>query len=203
MNKSTFTSLATIFNKHGFRLYMVGGTTRDYLLDLDILDYDFATDATPDEMKVFLPDANYSFEKFGTVRVKDGEVKVDITTFREEGKYLDYRHPSSIKFVKTIKEDYVRRDFTINAIYIDEKFNVIDPCDGIDDLENRIIRFIGNPVKRIKEDPLRILRADRFAKKLNFKIDEKTKKAMMKYHYLLDELNPKKIIEELQKLESK
>ena len=203
MNKSTFTSLATLFNKHGFRLYMVGGTTRDYLLDLDILDYDFATDATPDEMKVFLPDANYSFEKFGTVRVKDGEVKVDITTFREEGKYLDYRHPSSIKFVKTIKEDYVRRDFTINAIYIDEKFNVIDPCDGIDDLENRIIRFIGNPVKRIKEDPLRILRADRFAKKLNFKIDEKTKKAMMKYHYLLDELNPKKIIEELQKLESK
>ena len=203
MNKSTFTSLATVFNKHGFRLYMVGGTTRDYLLDLDILDYDFATDATPDEMKVFLPDANYSFEKFGTVRVKDGEVKVDITTFREEGKYLDYRHPSSIKFVKTIKEDYVRRDFTINAIYIDEKFNVIDPCDGIDDLENRIIRFIGNPVKRIKEDPLRILRADRFAKKLNFKIEEKTKKAMQKYHYLLDELNPKKVIEELQKLESK
>ena len=202
MNKSTFSSLAKLFNKNGFRLYMVGGTTRDYLLDLDILDYDFATDATPDEMKVFLPEANYTFAKFGTVRVKDDDIKVDITTFRVEGKYDDRRHPSTIEFVKSIKEDYVRRDFTINAIYIDENYNVIDPCDGIDDLENRIIRFIGNPVKRIKEDPLRILRADRFAKKLNFKIEEKTKKAMQKYHYLLDELNPNKIIEELKKQES-
>lgn len=204
MNKSTFTSLAKLFNKNAFRLYMVGGTTRDYLLDLDILDYDFATDATPEDMKKFLPDANYAFEKFGTVRVKDEEIKVDIATFRTEGKYLDYRHPSSITFVKSLKEDYVRRDFTINAIYIDENFNVIDPSgEGIEDLEDRVIRFIGNPVKRIKEDPLRILRADRFAKKLNFKIDDKTKKAMQKYHYLLDELNPNKIIEELKKLENK
>lgn len=201
MIKSIFTNLATLFNKHGYRLYMVGGTTRDYLLDLDILDYDFATDATPDEMKEFLPDASYSFAKYGTVRVKDGDVKIDITTLRVEGEYVDHRHPRYIEYVKTIEQDYVRRDFTINAIYIDEKFNVIDPANGLDDLEKKIVRFIGNPVTRIKEDPLRILRADRFAKKLNFSIDEKTKRAMQKYHYLLDELNPNKVIEELKKQE--
>ena len=203
MNKTTFLKLATIFNNHGYRLYMVGGTTRDYLLDKDVLDYDFVTDATPDEMKTFLPDANYRFANFGTVRLKDEEIKVDIATMRVEGEYKDYRHPSYVKYVKTIKEDYVRRDFTINAIYIDEHFNIIDYVNGIDDLEHKVIRFIGDPVKRIKEDPLRILRAERFQKKLGFTIEEEAKKAMKKYHYLLDELNPQKVIEELHKLEDK
>ena len=201
MNKNTFLKLAHLFNANGFRLYMVGGTTRDYLLDKDVLDYDFVTDATPDEMQKFLPEANYRFAKFGTVRVKDDEIKVDIATMRVEGEYKDYRHPSSVTYVKTLKEDYVRRDFTINAIYIDEKFNVIDYCNGLDDLENKVLRFIGDPVKRIKEDPLRILRAERFQKKLGFKYEKETGAALKKYHYLLEELNPQKVIEELHKLE--
>lgn len=203
MNKNTYIKLAETFRQNGFRLYMVGGTTRDYLLDIDVLDYDFVTDATPDQMKVFLPDANYRFANFGTVRVRDGDIKIDIATMRVESDYKDYRHPSYIKYVKSIKEDYVRRDFTVNAIYIDEEFNVIDYCGGLEDLNNKILRFIGNPTTRIKEDPLRILRAERFAKKLGFNIEKETAKAMQKYHYLLDELNPKKVIEELQKLETK
>lgn len=203
MNKTTFLKLAELFRQHGFRLYMVGGTTRDYLLDMDVLDYDFVTDATPDEMKAFLPDANYRFANFGTVRVRDEEVKIDIATMRVEGEYKDYRHPSYVKYVKSIKEDYVRRDFTVNAIYIDEEFNVIDYCGGVDDLNNKILRFIGNPVERIKEDPLRILRAERFSKKLGFKIEKETAKAIQKYHHLLDELNPQKVSEELRKLEIK
>ena len=199
MNKEIFTTLAKLFNDNGFRLYMIGGTTRDYLLKKEVFDYDFVSDATPDEMKLFLNDANFTFAKFGSVRVKVNDVHVDITTLREEGEYLDYRHPSKITYVREISKDYVRRDFTINAIYMDEKFNIIDPSNGVEDLNNRIIRFIGDPATRIKEDPLRILRAERFANKLGFKIEEKSLEAIKKYRYLLEKLNPDKVREEERK----
>ena len=199
MNKEIFIKLAELFNSNGYRLYMIGGTTRDYLLGKEVFDYDFVSDATPEEMKSFLKDANYTFAKFGSVKVKVDGVHVDITTLRQEGEYLDYRHPSKITYVKEIEKDYVRRDFTINAIYMDEKFNVIDPSNGVEDLNNKLIRFIGDPEKRIKEDPLRILRAERFAQKLNFVIEEKSLAAIEKYRYLLDKINPEKIKEELRK----
>ena len=200
MNKEIFLKLAKLFNSNGYRLYMVGGTTRDYLLDKEVLDYDFVSDATPKEMKKFLPDANYTFANFGTVRVKVDKVHVDITTLRVEGEYIDFRHPNKIEYVKDIEKDYVRRDFTINAIYMDENFNIIDPSHGVEDLKKGIIRFIGDPEKRIQEDPLRILRAERFETKLNFIIEDKSMMAIKKYRYLLDKINPDKIKEELRKL---
>jgi len=203
MNLNIFKSLAKLFKENGFSLFMIGGTSRDYLLKLDVLDYDFVSDATPEDMKKFLPDANYHFEKYGSVRLKIDGVHVDITTFRSEGEYLDFRHPSDVKYVKTIEEDFVRRDFTINAIYIDEDMKCIDPSGGLIDLKNRVIRFIGDPIKRIKEDPLRILRAERFKEKLNFEIEEKSLEAINKYRYLLDKLNPEKVKEELRKLNHK
>ena len=199
MNKEIFTTLAKLFNDNGFRLYMIGGTTRDYLLKKEVFDYDFVSDATPAEMKLFLKNANFTFAKFGSVRVKVDDVHVDITTLREEGEYLDYRHPSKITYVRDISKDYVRRDFTINAIYMDEKFNIIDPSNGVEDLNNKIIRFIGDPEVRIKEDPLRILRAERFANKLGFEIEEKSLEAIKKYRYLLEKLNPDKVREEERK----
>lgn len=199
MNKTVFDKVALIFNQHGYRLYMVGGATRDYLLDRPILDYDFVTDATPDEMKTFL-EADYTFAKFGTVRIKVNGIKVDITTLRVEDEYKDHRHPSKIRFTRSIKEDYVRRDFTINAIYMDEQYNIIDYCHGLRDLNNKLIRFIGDPVKRIKEDPLRILRAERFEKKLGFTIEEKTFEAIEENRHLIEELNPQKVQAELDKL---
>lgn len=199
MNREIFIKLAELFNSNGYRLYMIGGTTRDYLLGKEVYDYDFVSDATPDEMKSFLKDANFTFAKFGSVRVKVDGVHVDITTLREEGEYLDYRHPSKITYVKEIEKDYIRRDFTINAIYMDEKFNIIDPSNGVEDLNKKLIRFIGDPEKRINEDPLRILRAERFAQKLNFVIEEKLLTAIEKYRYLLDKINPDKIKEELRK----
>ena len=202
MNKNVFDSVALIFNRHGYRLYMVGGATRDYLLDRPILDYDFVTDATPDEMKAFIPDADYTFSKFGTVRLKVNHVKVDITTLRIEDEYIDYRHPSKVTFTKDIKKDYVRRDFTINAIYMDEEYNIIDYCGGLNDLNNKLIRFIGDPDKRIKEDPLRILRAERFEKKLGFKIEDETFKAIERNRHLIEELNPQKVQTELKKMEN-
>ena len=202
MNKNVFDSVALIFNRHGYRLYMVGGATRDYLLDRPILDYDFVSDATPEEMKTFLPDADYTFSKFGTVRIKVNRVKVDITTLRIEDEYVDYRHPSKVVFTKDIKKDYVRRDFTINAIYMDEEYNIIDYCGGLNDLNNKLIRFIGDPDKRIKEDPLRILRAERFEKKLGFKIEDETFKAIERNRHLIEELNPQKVEAELKKMEN-
>lgn len=199
MNKEIFTKLADIFNKNGFKLYMIGGTTRDYLLGLDVFDFDFVSDATPDEMSKFLNDADFTFAKFGAVRVKVDGIKVDVTTLRVEEDYSDYRHPGKIRFVRTIEEDYKRRDFTINAIYMDESFKVIDPANGQADLKAKLIRFIGDPEKRIKEDPLRILRAKRFAEKLGFEIEEKSQKAIEKLSYLVDKLNPDKIKEEERK----
>lgn len=202
MNKEIFTKLVSIFKENGYRLYMIGGTTRDYLLGLDVFDFDFVTDATPEEIKTFLPGADFTFAKFGSVRVKVDGVKVDVTTLRVEEDYEDFRHPGKIKFVKSVEEDYVRRDFTINAIYMDENFKVIDPSNGLEDLNNKLIRFIGDPEKRIKEDPLRILRAKRFANKLGFKIEENSQKAIEKLNYLLDKLNPEKIKEEERKSKS-
>ena len=199
MKKEIFTKLAKLFNDNGYRLFIIGGTSRDYLLNRKVDDYDFVSDATPDDMKRFLADANYHFEKYGSVRTKIDGVHVDITTLREEGDYLDSRHPSKITYVKEIEKDYIRRDFTINAIYLDEKLNVIDPSNGMADLENGVIRFIGEPEKRIKEDPLRILRAERFAKKLNFVIEPKSLEAIEKNRHLLDKINPDKIREEIRK----
>ena len=199
MNKKIFSSLCDLFEKNGYKLYMIGGSSRDFLLGVDFVDYDFVTDATPDEMKEFLKDANYTFEKFGSVKVKFEGIKADITTFRKEEGYGDFRHPNKITFVKSIEEDYRRRDLTINAIYINKDYEVIDPSNGKIDLENKLIRFIGDPEKRIQEDPLRILRAERFAKKLNFKFEEKTAAAIEKYRYLLDKLNPDKVAEEARK----
>ena len=194
-----FDTLKKIFNAHGYRLYVIGGTSRDYLLKRELTDYDFVTDATPSEMKEFLPDANYRFEKYGSVRVKVNNIKVDLTTLRKENSYLDSRHPKDIVFIKNLEEDYVRRDFTINAIYIDENYKIIDFCGGISDLENKIIRFIGDPKTRIKEDPLRIYRAERFAQVLGFTLHPKTKKAMEECHDEVEKLNPEKIKEEMRK----
>ena len=198
-----FDNLSTLFNKNGFRLYIIGGTSRDLLLGEDVDDYDFVTDATPSEMKEFLPDANYRFEKYGTVRLKIDGFHIDITTLRKESSYVDARHPLEIEFTKSLDEDYKRRDFTINAIYIDENYNVIDKCGGVSDLNDGVIRFIGDPLTRIKEDPLRIIRAERFKTRFNFAYAGNLGDLLRENSYLLDKLNPEKIKEEKKKFKSK
>lgn len=196
-----FDYLKDIFNKNGFRLFMIGGASRDYLLNKNIDDYDFVTDATPLEIEEFLKVDN-TFEKFGTVKFEYNNKKIDIVTLREEGEYNDSRHPSFIKFVKDINIDYKRRDFTINAIYIDENYKILDPTGfGVNDLKNRILRIIGNPENKIKEDPLRILRAKRFCIEYGLVMEENTKKAINGNKGLLDLINKDKINEENKKLE--
>lgn len=200
MKDEVFLSYCHLFREHGYRLYMIGGTSRDYLLGRPYADFDFATDATPKEMETFLPSASYVFARYGSVHDKHGESEVDLTTFREEGEYKDHRHPSWIKFVKEPSLDYRRRDFTINAIYLDDRDGVLDFAGGMDDLKHGIIRFIGDPKTRIQEDPLRILRAERFAKTLGFAIDPASQKAMNELRGLLRYLNPEKVKMEERKL---
>lgn len=195
MDLTRFINLANLFKKHGYKLYLTGGSARDYLLKREFIDFDLTTDATPNEMKEFLPDLDYTYAKFGNVHDKH----LDITTLRVEGDYKDYRHPSVIKFTKKLEEDYLRRDFTINALYIDMNLKVYDFANGLSDLKNKIIRFIGDPNKRVIEDPLRILRAERFAKKLGFKIEPNSLKAMNDNKRLLEKLNSNKIKEEIKK----
>ena len=200
MKNELFNFLDKIFKENGFSIFEVGGSVRDELLELEVYDFDFATDATPEEMMKFLPDANDTFAKYGCIKYKGEHGRAEITTFRVEEDYDDYRHPKTVKFVKSLEEDYKRRDFTINAIYKDVNGKLYDPAHGVFDINNKVIRFIGNPESRIKEDPLRILRAKRFAAKLGFKIDDNSLEAINKLSYLLDKLNPEKIKEEERKL---
>ncbi len=180
---------------------MVGGCSRDLLLGRSYVDHDFVTNALPSEMKEIIPNANFAFARFGSVRMMVEGEEVDITTLRQEGEYKDHRHPSFIRFIDNLEEDSWRRDFTINALYIDKEYKVSDFHGGLMDLKNGLIRFIGDPIKRIEEDPLRILRAERFAEKLSFALEEKSRLAIESRRSLLSTLNPNKIKEEERKRE--
>ena len=199
MQNELFKYLDKTFKENGFSIFEVGGSVRDEILGLEVFDFDFATDATPEEMMKFLPNAIDTFAKYGCIKYKGEHGRAEITTFRVEESYDDFRHPTQIRFVKSLNEDYLRRDFTINAIYKDVNGKIYDPANGVEDIKKRLIRFIGEPEKRIKEDPLRILRAKRFAAKLGFEIEPETAKAMEKLSYLLEKLNPDKIKEEERK----
>ncbi len=203
MNKVTslpniYTSLASIFNIHGYRLYIVGGTTRDILLNKELTDYDFVTDATIEEIQTFLDASNYS--NSGSITIKYEGIKIDLTTLRKEDGYEDYRHPSKVKFIKDPKEDSLRRDFSLNALYIDEEGNILDFHHGLEDLENKKLVFIGDANKRIKEDPLRILRGIRFSLMYDFEIT--FKKEIIENFDLLKKIPFKKAYIELNKIKA-
>ena len=200
-NKSNaFIELAKVFSDHGYRLYLVGGTVRDILLGLPLTDMDAVTDATPDQMKEFLQ-GDYTFAKMGSIKVKFNGVKFDITTLRKEKKYIDHRHPGEVEFVKEIKIDHIRRDFTINAMYMDENFVLYDFENGKEDLDNRVLKMVGNPVKRLREDPLRIIRCLRFSLTYTLTIDPSLEKALMSSIKFIDSLSKDKIKMELQKFD--
>lgn len=161
--------------------YFVGGMVRDLLLKKKITDIDIATQAEPDSVIGILKENNVSFQSlnqnFGAVTAQKGNFKIEITTFRKDLKSLN-RYPR-VKFVKDIKLDSNRRDFTVNALYLSPNSNkILDFHNGLADLKSRKIKFIGNPVTRITEDPLRIIRALRFALVLNFNLEKRTRTAI-------------------------
>ena len=195
-----FQIISEQFKNHGFQLYLVGGTVRDYLLSLPLTDMDAVTDATPNEMKSFLSDADYTFAKYGSVRYVLEGVKFDITTLREEGDYLDARHPRKVQFVKNLSSDVKRRDFTINGLYLNSGFEVIDLVQGKQDLVNHLLKTIGDADQRIKEDPLRIIRAIRFAIDFDLVLDESLVKAIQENMELVHSLNIDKVKQDMKKM---
>ena len=196
-----FQELAHLFKIHGYHLFLVGGTVRDYLLGKELSDMDAVTDATPIQVVQFLPNCDTAFAHLGSLKYKTPlGLKFDITTLREESNYLDSRHPSQIIFVKDLALDYKRRDFTINAMYMDDNLDIIDYCHGQEDLKKHILRMVGDPDKRLKEDPLRILRAIRFHLVFKLIIDARLEEAMRDRFYLLNNITDAKIQMELDKI---
>ena len=186
----------------GFQCYAVGGCVRDALLGLTPSDYDLCTDATPAQIcSVFAHrQLLHHGEKHGTVGVvTDGQV-FEITTFRTEGGYRDSRHPDWVAFVSDIKEDLARRDFTVNAMAYNPGTGYIDPFGGQADLENGILRAVGDPWQRFREDALRILRGMRFSARFHLTPDTDTATAMKELAPLLDKIAQERIFEELCKL---
>lgn len=195
-----FKQLAQVFKDHGYNAYLIGGSSRDCLLNKEFKDFDVATNATPEEVISMFEDVFDHFKQYGSVRVTYKGTKFDVTTFRKETKYTDHRHPGVVEYTTDIKEDYYRRDFTINAIYIDMDGNIYDFGSGSMDLQYNLIRMIGDPNKRLKEDPLRILRAIRFSLVLDFEVEESLQFALKRNAYLIQELNEGKIKEEIAKM---
>ena len=185
---------------HDYKAYIVGGFVRDYLLGRESQDIDVCTNATPKEIKEVFEDSFLPTEDYGSVVVNKYGVRFEITTFRKEFSYQDHRKPVEIQYIDDLYQDLLRRDFTINAICIDENGEVIDFLGGRDDLDRKLIRTIGDADDRFQEDALRILRAIRFATVLDFQLDASVSSAILETRHLLSELSYQRKKEELDKI---
>lgn len=184
----------------GFEAYFVGGSVRDTILGLPIHDVDIATSAYPEEIKEIFNKTVDTGIQHGTVMVLDHGEGYEITTFRTESTYQDFRRPDHVEFVRSLEEDLKRRDFTINALAMTHEGRIIDLFDGLQDLENHIIRAVGEADERFNEDALRMMRAIRFASQLDFSIEEKTTIALKKHASLLKKIAIERIHIEFVKL---
>ena len=184
-------------SNYGYVAYMVGGYPRDLYLKRTFTDIDICTVATPMELHQIFSEVVTTNSEYGSVTVVFEKIKFEITTFRKEFKYKDHRRPEKIEYVDTLEEDIKRRDFTINTLCIDKDGKQIDLIGAKQDLDNKIIRTVGNPKQSLKEDALRILRAIRFAATLNFTIEPKLKTYIKKYGYLLKKISKDRKKDEL------
>lgn len=193
-------SIVYMLQKNGHKAYLIGGCVRDMLLGLVPHDWDVATSATPDIVQSIFPNTSEVGKSFGVVPINLGGVITQVATFRRDGVYSDNRHPDSVEFC-TLEEDVQRRDFTINGMAYDtESGTLIDLVDGLRDLEDRVIRTIGNAYDRFSEDPLRILRAVRFATTLDFAIFVTTANTVKALSYEVGTMAWERISEELRKI---
>ena len=186
------------FRKNHFQIYIVGGAVRNLLLNKGVTNWDFTTDATPEQILKLFKDAFYN-NSYGTVSIPVGDLIFEVTPFRKEGEYKDFRHPEKITWAKTVEEDLFRRDFTINAMAYDGK-KIVDPYKGQEDLKNKLIKAVGDPDKRFNEDSLRLIRAIRFASQLGFFIDEKTRVSIEKNSELITKISWERIRDEFLKI---
>ena len=186
--------------ENGYKAYIVGGFVRDYILGIDSNDIDITTNATPKDIKEIFADSCLPSEDYGSVTVIKKGIRFEITTFRKEIGYVDNRRPASIKYIDNLYDDLLRRDFTINTLCMDVNGEIVDLLDGREDIDNKIIKTVGNPKERFEEDVLRILRAIRFATILDFKLDREVIYAIKECSYLLNSLSVNRKKEELDKI---
>lgn len=184
----------------GYEAYIIGGYPRDKYLGILNDDIDICTNAKYEDLKDTF---EITSNNFGSMILIYKNYKYEVTTYRKEYEYQKNRFPKKIEFVNTLKEDLQRRDFIVNTLCIDKNGNYIDLLGAKQDLDNKIIRCVGNSDIKISEDILRSLRAIRFATILNFKLDESLKQSIKKYNYLLDNLSDKRKKEELNKIMNK
>lgn len=191
-----------LLHKRGHEAYIVGGSVRDMLMGAEVNDFDITTSAAPDEMKLAFSGHTVieTGIKHGTLTLLYEKEPIEVTTYRIDGDYKDSRHPESVEFTKNLDKDLSRRDFTMNALVYNEKEGIIDLFGGQEDIKNKVIRAIGDPEARFREDALRILRGVRFASVLGFEIEEKTKAAMVKCAHLLHKVSAERINVEMSKL---
>lgn len=197
--KNTINYIKTIINKD---FYIVGGFVRDKILNKISYDIDITLDISLDEL-IKLFNSSTIYKKTFTSYFKYNGYCITIAALRIDGPYLDYRHPEFVKRTDKISEDYKRRDFTINCLYMDMDNNVLDPSGlSLLDINNRIIRMIGDPYIRLKEDPLRIVRAIRFKYELSFNYDKSLLEAMKDDSIFLNKLKKEKVIDEVNKCDT-
>lgn len=184
----------------GYEAYIVGGCVRDSILEKDPADWDITTSASPVEIKELFPYTIDTGIEHGTVAVMIDHQPFEVTTYRVDGKYQDHRRPTQVHFTKSLKEDLLRRDFTINAMAYNDDDGLIDLYGGLADLKNGMIRCVGEAAQRFDEDALRILRALRFQAQLGFQVEEETKAAIRRQACFLKDISAERIQVELDKL---
>src|SRR3989344_2487800 len=188
--------VSRVLTRAGFENYLVGGCVRDILLNRTPKDWDFTTNAAPEEIQKVFPDSFYEND-FGTVGVKTLLGIIEVTPYRLESGYSDARHPDKVSWGRTVEEDLARRDFTVNALAYDiESEELLDIFEGQNDLEKRLIRTVGEPRQRFNEDALRMFRALRLASELDFAIELETQNAIEKNGALLENISKERIKDE-------
>lgn len=198
MKEKYFNVLKTL-NSRGYEAYIVGGFVRDKLLGINTSDIDVCTSATPKEVLDIFKNNVKVIEDYGAVKLTLDDNTIDITTFREEESYENNK-PTKINYTKDLKKDLLRRDFTINTLCIDKDSNIIDILNARSDLENRILKVVGDTETKLKEDATRMLRSLRFMTVYNFKLDDKLEKYILDNKEKFDTISYTKRKEELEKL---
>lgn len=191
-----------LLNSAGYEAYFAGGCVRDRILNKKCNDYDIATSAPPERVLAALPNARVipTGIAHGTVTVIYKGVRAEVTTYRVDGDYADFRRPQVVHYTKSLIQDLSRRDFTMNAMAMDCDGQIIDPFGGQDDIRRHVIRCVGNPEKRFSEDALRILRAVRFSATLGFDVEKSAAEAIHKTNELLLHISAERIFSETEKL---